>query len=351
MAATLKSLAQELNLSHTTVAKILNDDPHFRTTDDTRQRVRALANREGYRPSMGARYLRRRETRHIGLLLHDIHDPYMAALAHGVEKAVAAAGYSLVLGLSAAEENNAGGSKPLDPTHWYIDGLIAGLFGYYPRGVFAEWNRKMPVAAIGNVRFGTFVLSEIIESGVPHVDFDQFEGARCVGHHLVAQGCRRVAYLGWPDLRRTDGISAGVSEAGGNVVETLAIGTQHRLNPMTETALAAVRDAVSVRLAAPEPFPDGLFCYNDQVAGVAFGALRRHGVRVPADVCLVGFNDDPDSPFREVPLSSVSVPTDEMCRLAVESILDRLRGAEGVPAQDTLPPRLVARESSLRLPL
>lgn len=347
MATTLKSLARQLNLSHTTVAKILNDDPHFRTTEETRQRVRALASELGYRPAIAARHLLRGQTRHIGLLLHDLHDPFFAAMAHGVEKAVSAAGYSLVLGLSATHSNS-DVSKPFDPTNWYIDGLIAGLYGFYPKGTFQDWNRRMPVLAIGYVHDEENEFVEVPDNDVPMVDFDQYQGSVAVGRHLVEQGCQRIAYLGWPESRRRDGLQEGVTAAGGNPIEEILVNNTLSLNILSGSRLTAVQEAVTQRLAASEPFPDGLFCFNDIVAGVAFGVLRRHGIRVPEDVCLVGFNNDPDSPYREVPLSSVAIPMDELCRVAVASVLSRLDG-EQYSRRVILEPSLIVRESSRRI--
>lgn len=351
MAATLKSLARQLNLSHTTVAKILNNDPTFRTTDETRQRVRALAAEQGYRPAVAARHLLRGQTRHLGLLLHDLHDPFFAAIAHGIERAVADAGYGLVLGLGASEAQ-ASADSPFDPTNWYVDGLIAGLFGYYREGVLREWNRRMPVVALGYPGF-VEPLSERQEFGInigkdlPFVDFHQYHGSEQVGRHLVEQGCQRIAYVGWQDPRRQEGLRAGVAAAGGGVVEETILPGPYTVNILSETRLSTVREAIRERLAAGEPFPDGLFCFNDIVAGVVFGELRRHGLRVPDNVCLVGYNDDPEARYREVPLSSVAIPMEDLCRSAVSSVLSRLNG-DDYPACVVLEPTLIVRESSRR---
>ena len=348
MAATLKSLAQQLNLSHTTVAKILKNSPDFRTTEETRQRVHALADELGYRPTIAARHLLSGKTRHIGLLLHDLHDPFFANIAHGVEKAVAVAGYSLVLGLGPLEES-VNVSKPFDPTQWYIDGLIAGLFGYYPKGAFAHWNRRMPVVALGAAAYGENTFPEVVENHVPYIDFNQFEGSRSVGRHLVSQGCQRIAYLGWPDPKRTEGLRSGVQESGGTIEEIfLSYPYTSELATSFEDRFAVVQNALHQRLNAPTAFPDALFCFNDIVAQVAFGLLRRYGLRVPEDVCLVGFNNDPDSPYREVPLTTVAVPVEEMCRVAVSTLLLRLEGEENQPPHIMLEPTLIVRDSSRR---
>lgn len=349
MAATLKSLAKELNLSHTTVAKVLNNDTTFRTTDETRQRIRHLAEQYGYRPSIAARHLLLRETRHIGLLLHNLYDPYFAALAHGVEKAVATAGYSLVLGFSPLSPDTANNTTVFDPTSWYVDGLIAGIYGYYPPGVFSQWNRKMPVVTLGNTDYVSREIENQELGKVPSVDFDQFAGSQAVGRHLVGQGCTRIAYLGWSDPRRVDGLRTGVLAAGGNAIEEMILDDEAKNIGLSDICLKAVHDAVEKRIASRQVFPDALFCYNDSVAGVAFGVLRRHGFRIPADVCLVGFNNDLDSPHREIPLTSVSVPIPDMCRVAVESIVSRLSGTVPEESPVYLAPELIIRESSRRL--
>lgn len=133
MATTLIELARQLNLSHTAVSRILNNDPTFRTTEATRQRVRSLAHELGYRSRVAALHLRNRETRHIGLLLHQLMDPFFAQLAHGIEREVAAAGYSLSLSLGRTIATLAADGSRNDPCNWYIDGLIAGIYGKYPR--------------------------------------------------------------------------------------------------------------------------------------------------------------------------------------------------------------------------
>lgn len=185
----------------------------------------------------------------------------------------------------------------------------------------------MPVVLIGNT------LDE-----APNVAFDEYAGSHEVGRHLVEQGYERIAYLGVPDPKRFLGLCAGVEEAGGGPVECLEV---------EEESNALFSQRLEQRLREGR-FPDALFCYNDGAAATAFALLRRHGRRIPQDVGLVGFNDLPTAPYLEVPLSSVAVPTDAMCRLAVQSILQRLREEETEPLQTALPTSLIVRASSLR---
>ena len=99
MRTTLKEIARQLELSHTTVARILNKDPAFRATAETKQRVLALARELGYRPSITARNLVKRRTSHLGLLLDTIRDPFFTRVAESLAYEATQAGYELALGL------------------------------------------------------------------------------------------------------------------------------------------------------------------------------------------------------------------------------------------------------------
>jgi LacI family transcriptional regulator len=91
--------------------------------------------------------------------------------------------------------------------------------------------------------------------------------------------------------------------------------------------------------------PDALFCSSARMAIGCFGRLRRGDLRVPEDLALLGYENSPEVAYLEVALSMVEVPTNELARLAVETVLHRIGEPEGAPMQRVLPPVVVARES------
>jgi DNA-binding LacI/PurR family transcriptional regulator len=159
--------------------------------------------------------------------------------------------------------------------------------------------------------------------------------------HLVGLGHRRIAYLGdrhghQSDTERFAGYRRALEEAGLEYdPELVAHG-----NGKAEGAAAPMQNLLGI-----VPPPTAVFCYNDMSALGAIRAIRAHGLRVPADISIVGFDDLPIMQFMDPPLTTVCQPMRQMGRLAVQT-LARLVAGEVFENNIIVPGRLVVRNST-----
>jgi GntR family transcriptional regulator, arabinose operon transcriptional repressor len=155
--------------------------------------------------------------------------------------------------------------------------------------------------------------------------------------HLLALGCRRIAFVGLPDAAPTvEAREAGYREAlyirGGSLERTLV----HRLDPVDASAVQRLMESTNA---------DGIVCANDRTAARLMKTLLRLGRAIPRDICLVGIDDLEFASLLEVPLTTLRQPTAELGAAALAAMLDRI-GRSDLPTRDILlHGELVIRES------
>ncbi len=323
---TIEELAKSVNLNKSSVSRILNGKGNGHS-DQTRTRVLTAAAALGYQPNPAARALATGATRIVELwvVTHEDYSPYFGYQHHCLRRIGAAHGYRLV-----AEDVSAGaadGAEIAPGPRWPVDGVLtcdldptSALFRHLAA------SRKVPIVTLGQGR----------AAGSDCVELDVAAGAREAVQHLLSAGCRRIAVV----RSHTDARDAAYSEmmtAAGRRAEAV-VATHHS----RVAGLEALRDYV-----ARHGCPDGLFCVNDELAIGCFLALSGMGLRVPEDVRLVGFDGLDNARLFPCPISSVVVPVEEMCRLAWDLLLHRLRVPDAPLERRFIVPHLEARASSL----
>jgi LacI family transcriptional regulator len=269
----------------------------------------------------------------IGLILPDTANPFFAALAKGVDAAVFAAGYSLLLChsgyLPAREQAYAEvmASKAVDGVV-YIQGSrdAAALHQLLRRGI--------PTVAADR---------EISEAPIDRVVVDNFGGSREAARHLIALGHRRIACIARQvplsnAAERIRGYRAALQDADIPLDPALLIPG----GPGYDEGERAMGELLRLR-----PRPTAVLAYPDVVAIGALRAVREAGLSVPHDVSVVGFDDIPVAGFLQPALTTVAVRVQELGQRAAEMLLGRIRGGPGSTAQRVvLPTTLMVREST-----
>jgi len=329
----LADVARAAGVSLATASRVLNGqvravgEPH-------RSNVRAAAERLGYRPNTLAQAVAKGSSTVLGLVVHDVTDPYFGAIADGVLQAAEQAGLVVVLAVTRRDPE-----RELE--------YVAMLHGQRARAVIlagsrttdADVNRRLAeeLRAYRHTGGSAAAISRN-DLGIHTVVPENRDGARDVALRLHALGHRRFAVLSGPPqlvtaAERFEGFRQGLAEAG--VGED---GVRVVPGAFTRDGGVAAADAV---LAEGLP-ATCVFAVNDVMAVGAMSALRRAGVRVPDDVSIAGF-DDIDT-LRDVAprLSSVRLPLVEMGRLAVRLALD---DAPGPPQQVAVRGEVLLRES------
>jgi LacI family transcriptional regulator len=330
---TLREVAIAAGVSVATVSRALNDDPQISTA--TRERVAATAEALGYVPDLAARSLAVRATRTFGLMVPDAMDPIHGTVVAGFEAAAQAAGYTVIVANSLRDAGRERAAVRAFRAH-RADGL-ALMGAVLDLETVAVMVRPSPVV---------FLNSERIKGGRP-VELpigcmrpDEADGIRQLVEHLVAEGCRRIGYVGVEDRPGSNLVREQAFRA--SILERLG---HPPLAAFVWNADERERLAADLRNAGV----DGVIAYDDRVALALLDALRTVGVSVPGDIAVAGFDDIPFAAISNPRLTTVGQPAYEMGALAVEELLRAIGTGELSPSR-VLPVKLAVRESTLRQP-
>lgn len=332
----IRDVARHAGVSAGTVSNVLNRPSYV--TARTRHRVLAAIAELDFVPRPNARRYRPGRERTLGLALADMGNPFF------VDVALGAASQAKEMGVGVLVVHN--GEDSLRERQ-NLDLLI---------------QQRVHGIMITPVDEGSPRLEELAARGVPvvYVDrisgdrsccwlaTDDIEGGRVAGNHLVELGHRRIAFVGDLDISRQvadryRGLVEAVSAAGiaPDAVELIPA-------PAWNIGEGRTVGLELARRSAPDR-PTAAFCANDMLALGLLQELSLHGVRVPGDIAIVGFDDLDWAAVATVPLSSVRQARDELGRSAVRMIIDEIeQGAAHVHRHVLLAPELVIRASSAR---
>lgn len=299
------------------------------TSPDARARVTAAASALGYRPNAQARSLRLTRTHVLGLLVSDVRNPFFADIAHAAEQAALDADYVCLLG-------NA--NEDVDQQDRYIetfltqrvDGIVLA-----PQGPSATLDAllasRMPLI---------FVDRTVDGSRVPSVTTDSRTGLDQAVAHLVANGHRRIGYIGGPQS-----ISTG-RERHDAFIDALArngLAVDPELITFGDFRLAS-GTAAAERLMAITERPTALLAADNLMAEGALSTIARQGLRVGGDVEVIAFDDIEWFTHMDPPVSVIAQDAGAIGRLAIELLLDVIAGEE--PQSVILPTTFIDRSGN-----
>lgn len=324
-------IADELGLNVSTVSRVLNapgQDAHLWAAPDTEQRIREAAKRLNYAPNPYAASLRTSRSNLVGVIVPRLQDFVLATVYEGIEEAAIENGLAAFVtnSLNKLENQRARANMMLQRR---VDGLIFGDARLDDPFLDELAGRGFPFVLVSR-HAGTHI----------SVTCDDYAGGRLVAEHLLATGRRDVAIIaGLPFAStaqdRTRGAVEVFREAGLAIPDSRIVFGEFD---------AAGGRAAAEKILESGPVPDAIFAANDFAAFGALGVLRDHGLRIPTDVALVGYNDIPLAAEASVPLTTVRSPMHLMGRRSLEKLHDLLRGE--VVTSERLPPELIVRESS-----
>ena len=330
---TLEDIAREAGVSHSTVSRALADSPLV--NDLTKARIRELASKAGYQVNQVARNLKIRSTRTIGLVVPEVSNPYYPKLIQCVADLVRAAGYSLQLHLSGADqgyevaclqslqENRADGILLVTAEH----GLVA-----------REQAEKLTAMGTPLVLMGWIEAAETMCL----VTGDDAHGGYLLAQHLAELGHQNIATLGKAAHRgkydRLYGFTNALSDAGIRRPQEI-----HLENESDEEVAHGIQ-----RLLTSDSPPTALFAYQDSLAARVYKYLNEVGVSIPGDMTVVGFDDLDLASYLSPRLTTVGGHIEPLTREFVRILLDRIKNPDSrsSPERVVISPRLVVRASS-----
>ena len=322
---TIKQIAEELGISHSTVSRVLNDKQPSLVGEATRERILQAAKRMGYRPSRIAQALQGKSTQLIGVFVPDTEDYFFQAVLKHLRHTLEESEYELMVFVSTPNQITEKWHRLLQ---WDLDGVFVFDYLFYVNGLWEALSRHSgPIPPV----VGLFSSSTQLKDFVT-VDFAP--ALNTLLGHLREQGRRRYGYMALPtsfhpnEQRYT--IFSEFTRRHGLQQSDIPVPFGH------QTLMEAARQGLSAWLAAGQPLPDALFCQNDEIALGAYRALSEAGIAVPDQVALAGCDDLPYVAYLETPLTSLSLPVQDVCRQGWSILQNRMAKPEGLPRQVVL---------------
>jgi DNA-binding LacI/PurR family transcriptional regulator len=328
--AVMGDVAALAGVSQMTVSRVINDRPGVR--DETRRRVLRAMQELDYRPNVAARALVTGRSKTLGVVSFDTTLYGPASTLFGIEVAARDAGYFVSIATLASIDRRALGDAVERLREQAVDGVIV----IAPHDATVEGLRDLAVdVPLVAVEGG-------VGGGAPVATVDQYTGAARATSHLLSLGHETVWHISgpveWPEARaRERAWRETLSTAGCRVPDVLVGDWSARSGYTHGKTLIEADDATAV------------FVANDHMALGLLRALHEAGLRVPADLSVVGFDDVPEAAFFSPPLTTVRQDFAEVGRRAMRQLLDQLEGRTR-PADAVIEPDLVLRESTGKAP-
>jgi LacI family transcriptional regulator len=330
---TIKDVAAAAGVSVTTVSHVLNQFSGARVNEDTRERVEAAARRLGYAANGLARGLRLQRSQTLALLSDEIATtPYAGRIVLGAQETASARGWLLML-LTTGNDPQVEQREIRALLRHRVDGVLYATM-YHQRVAVPPHLGAVPVVLLN---------AGSADPATPSVVPDEVGGARTAVGHLLDRGHRSIGFVTNVDdipatHLRLDGYRAALAGAGLPLRPDLVLAEE-------SDARGGYRSATAL-LRRPDR-PTALFCFNDRMAMGAYRAAVELGLHVPADVSIVGFdNQELIAEGLHPRLTTVALPHYEMGAWAVSTTI-RLVEGHGAPEQPqtTMPCPLIERAS------
>lgn len=308
MGVRIREVAEKAGVSTATVSRVLTGvDP---VSQELTDRVWAAVRDLEYRPNRVARRLRRPGHETWALIIPDVENRFFTSIARGVEAVASEAGIAVFIG-----------NTDNDPTRLqrYLDTAIAEQVAGV---ILAPTSPVDDVSRIIDARIPLITVDQPVNGfDLPTIMTDHFEGGRLAGQVLREDGCRRVAVIAGPQDEpswntRLDGLASSI---GPDAIVAVERGDNR--SPSGRAAMATILDA---DLAI-----DGLFITNNLMTIGALREINARGLRVPVDLCVVGYDLKNEEWVSEIPVSAVNQSPYKIGRVAAQQLMD---GEAGRPA-------------------
>lgn len=333
---TIHDIAEKLNVTASTVSRALNGNP--RISDSTRKAVLKTARDLNYEPNHIASALRSGRTQLIGMLVPTINRAFFSSIVKGVEEVANSLNYRVIVSQSnEVFENEENAVKA------FLNARVDGI-----------------IASIGKTTENFNHYSQVLERGLPLVLFDRttpklqtsqvviddYQGAYMATCHLIEQGCSRIVHF---TTERKIDIYKERYRGYVNALQDHNIELHENLVFSGSLQLEDGRKHAESLLKSGAKF-DAIFSASDYSAMGAMQVLKENGLRIPQDVALVGFLNEPFTSFTDPPLTSVNQFPVEMGQTAAQLFFDTLNSEKEkiVPKKTIIQPELIIRKSSLK---
>ncbi|MFX3631248.1 MAG: LacI family DNA-binding transcriptional regulator [Candidatus Pristimantibacillus sp.] len=303
---TIKDVAKKLGVSVSTVSRAMNDHPDIRT--ETKQEVLEAMRELNYTPNAVARSLIQRKSYSIGLMMPDITDPFLSAMAQGIEEILSDKGYQVVYG-NTTRMREKEESFLLSAAQRKMDGLI----------VTSDYMDADMIQLLRNLEIPIVFLRRRppAELEMPFVDVDHYQGSCRAVEYLLSLNHKQIGFIGMPEFSYTG------QERYRAYCDTM---NKHQISVPSVATVFADRSYASgyqamEQLYSAYPSMTAVFAANDILAIGALEWLAKQNIAVPDQISIVGFDNLEVSDLHWIKLTTVAQPRKEMGKKAAELLM------------------------------
>ncbi len=334
MEITIHDIAKQLNISASTVSRALKNNPLI--SEKTRKRIKKTAEEMEYRPNVLAASFRTKKTNTIGVIVPLINRHFFSSVISGIEDIAYKNGFTVTI-----SQSNDKVEKEVKIAHTLfanrVDGLILSLGmetkSFEHLKLFTD--RKIPLVLFDRV-------TDKIDAH--KIIVDDFGGAYRATKHLIENGARKIAHIGGPQTiniykSRQEGFIAALNDAGLKTDKSLIFNETMTRNDGVE-ALKTLRKN--------NKLPDAVFCANDTTALGIIIYLKEIGIKLPDEIAIVGFSNEPFSEVVTPSISTIKQPDFLMGQKAAQLVISQINNKASDTNFETItmPTQLIIRNSS-----
>ncbi|MFD2202122.1 LacI family DNA-binding transcriptional regulator [Shivajiella indica] len=330
---TMKEIAKKLGVSVSTVSRALKDSPELHP--DTKKRIVEMAKSMNYQYNLLAQSLRISRSKVLGVIVPELTSHFFSSNISGIQDTAYKRGYNIMICQSNESfEQEKANIRTLVSSQ--VDGLLISLSRETKNyGHLQElYDREIP-----------FIMFDRVTEEIPvsKVTVDDAHGAFLAVHHLLEQGCRKIAYFSGPEdlyisKKRKEGYLDALREFGLSEKDS-----QIYITDLTPE----MNRQITLKMLEEKELPDAIFAMIDPLAVDVMMVLKEKGIKIPEDIALVGFTNNPTAAVVEPSLTTVSQPGYEMGQIATNHLLDQLDEiVSDDPQSFVLLTTLVVRDSS-----
>ena len=335
MSITLKHIAQQLNVSVSTVSRALQNHPRIGL--QTREVVQKLAKELDYQPNATALSLKKQHTKTLGVIVPELTLHFFSEILSGMDDTAFKAGYNLLITQS-GENFEREKQQILNLSKANVDGiLVATSKQTADYGYFHQLKSKgFPV-----------VFFSRIHPDFPSVQSDDKGGAFLAVEHLIAKDCKNIAHIAGPwhlqnTHHRVEGYINGLKKHGKSLKTEYLV--------YTDLERESNIEAINKLLQVPA-IPDAIFCFNDYVAYDIIQVLKEKNIKTGKDILIVGYGNQPIAMHMQPSLTTVDQQAYQIGQKSVEMMLGILDGdiSQKNSLASKLETKLIIRNSTLLL--
>ena len=333
---TIKDIANVLNISAAAVSKALHNDS--RISEKTKKAVRQVAENLNYQPNHLASALRRGKSKLVGVIVPKANSNFFSSVIHNIEEVLNEKGYNIII--TQSNESYKKECENIDTLLFtQVDGIIVSMAN---ETVKLDHFEKVKQAGIPLI---TFDRGEN-DLNVDYVGIDDYDSSHRIINHLVEQGCKRIAHIGgFKHTRIYNNRIKGYIDA----LEKHNLPLEKELLLESDLSTEDGRKKM-IQLLALKNKPDAVYVAGDYAALGALQVLNEQNIKIPDEIALIGFGDEPFANMVTPKMTSVNQHSYKIGRIAAEKLLEY---AEQNQIKQTLQKHilkaeLIVRESSLK---